>query len=180
MQNIFSRRDFLKMSSLGLAGFALPGSMFNNSIFQNNKDLMMYIGTYTNGKSEGIYLYKLNPTTGELTHAGTTKGVSNPSFLAIDPRRKFLFAVNEIGDFEGKKSGAVSSFAINQQNGELTLLNQQSTMGTSPCYVTVDKNGKNVLIANYGGGNIAAYPIQADGKLAPASASIQHKGSGAD
>jgi 6-phosphogluconolactonase len=181
MQHIFSRRNFLKLSGLGITGFTMPGSLFNKSMFfQNNKDVMMYIGTYTDGKSEGIYLYKLNTVTGELTHAGTTKGVSNPSFLAIDPKRKFLFAVNEISEFEGKKSGAVSAFAINQQNGELTFLNQQPTMGTAPCYVTVDKNGKNIMIANFGGGNIAAYPVQSDGKLGPPSDSVQHKGSGAD
>lgn len=158
---------------------ALNLSPFSTQSFQTNKNYMMYVGTYTNGKSEGIYLYRLDPVTGALTHVHTTKGVTNPSFLAIDPSRRYLFAVNEITEFEGKPGGSISSFAIDQTSGSLTFINRQPTLGGAPCYVTVDKRGKSVLVANYVGGNIAAFQLESDGKLGPAT-SFQHQGSGPD
>jgi 6-phosphogluconolactonase len=157
----------------------LPDVFNFNKIMQNKNGYMMYVGTYTSGKSEGIYLYKLDPQTGALTHINTTKGIENPSFLAIDPKRKFLFSVSEVGDFEGKKSGAISSFAIDQKTGGLTFLNRQATLGEAPCYVTVDKTGKSVLAANYSGGNVSIFSVGTDGKLSPGT-TFQHKGSGPD
>ena len=137
---------------------------------------MVYVGTYTNGKSEGIYLYSLDASTGELTLVNTTKVTNNPSFLALDPQRKFLYAVNEVGEFAGKKGGGVSAFSINPKTGNLTLINQQSSLGGAPCFITVDKQGKNVLVANYSGGNVAVFPIAANGGLGEASHMEQHTG----
>lgn len=139
--------------------------------------LRFYVGTYTRGESEGIYLCEMDSETGALTRKGVTRDVVNPSFVAIHPNRKYLYAVNEIGDFQGEKSGAVSAFAIDGDTGELTLLNQQSSRGGAPCHLVVDAAGKNVLVANYTGGSIACLPIAADGRLRAASSAIQHMGS---
>jgi len=142
--------------------------------------LLVYVGTYTGGKSQGIYRFHLDLASGRLTPAGVTAGVSNPSFLAIHPNRRYLYAVNEIGELGGAKTGGVTAFSINPQSGDLTLLNQQPSQGGGPCYVVVDRRGKNVLVANYGGGSVAVLPIQEGGRLGPSTAAIQHMGSSAN
>jgi 6-phosphogluconolactonase len=139
--------------------------------------LMVYIGTYTAAKSKGIYIFRMDPTTGDLTAVGVSPEVANPSFVTIHPNRHYLYAVNEISDYEGKKSGAVSAFSIDPATGMLTLLNQQSSQGDGPCHLTVDHSGKNVLVANYGSGSVASLPIQEDGKLGAATSTDQHEGS---
>ncbi len=146
--------------------------------FQVTKHFMIYIGTYTSGKSEGIYVYKLNADTGDLTRLSTAKGIQNPSFLTLDPQKRFLFAVNEVTDFEGKPSGSISAFAVDQKTGALTFLNKQPSLGGAPCYVSVDKNSKFALVANYVGGNASVFPIEANGQLKPASDMVQHTGHG--
>ena len=114
---------------------------------------------------------------GSLTNLKLAAESVNPSFLAIHPNHRFLYAVNEVSDFQGKQNnGGVSAFAINQQTGTLTLLNQRSTQGASPCHLVVDAAGKNVLVANYHGGSIVAYSIQKDGSLSKATTFIQHTG----
>src|SRR5258706_16080820 len=140
-------------------------------------ELLLYVGTYTTGKSEGIYLYRLNLASGELKHVATTSGVVNPSFLTLAPSRRYLYAVNEVGDFAGKKSGAVSAFAVDQRTGALRLLNQQASLGADPCYVDVDAGGRFVLIANYTGGNVTVFPVERDGSLGPATDMKQGRGS---
>jgi 6-phosphogluconolactonase len=139
--------------------------------------LMVYVGTYTSsGKSKGIYLFEMNLATGALTPKGLSAETVNPSFLAVHPSCRFLYSVGEISDFAGKKSGAVNAFAIDPRTGHLTLLNQQMSHGMGPCHLVVDSAGKHVLVANYGGGSVAALPIQADGKLGEATSTIQHTG----
>jgi 6-phosphogluconolactonase len=101
----------------------------------------------------------------------------DPSFLAVHPSGKYLYAVNEIDHFGAQKSGAVSAFSIDTRTGKLTLINQAATQGAGPCHVSMDKTGKNVLVANYDGGNVAVFPVREDGSLAPASAVVQHSGS---
>ncbi len=132
---------------------------------------------YTTGKSEGIYLYRLNLASGEMKHVATTKGVTNPSFLTLTTNRRYLYAVNEVEDFAGRKSGAVSAFAVDQRTGDLRLLNQQASLGANPCYVDVDASGRFVLIANYTGGNVTVFPIQRDGSLGEATDMKQYQGS---
>ena len=144
------------------------------------KALWAYFGTYTSGKSKGIYCYKLDLATGKLTEAGVTEGIKNPSFLAIHPTGKFLYSVSEVNDAEGKPGGAVSSFALDRQTGKLTPLNHQSSEGAGPCHVSVDKTGRCAMVANYGSGSIASLPIKADGSLEKAASAIQHEGMGAD
>ena len=103
-------------------------------------DLIVYVGTYTRGtESEGIYRCKLNMATGELQKLGVTKDIDNPSFLEIHPSGKFLYCVNEVGDFQGASSGAISAFAISPENGSLRFLNQTATGGADPCHLVIDK-----------------------------------------
>ena len=136
----------------------------------------MYVGSYTSGESRGIYLYRFSLSSGELVLLGVTEAV-DPSFLALSPNRRFLYAVNELEEFSGKKSGALSAFSVNQQTGELTFLNQQPSLGGAPCYVTVDKTGRFVLVANYFGGNVAVVPVLHDGSLGEATDMKQGAGS---
>jgi 6-phosphogluconolactonase len=140
----------------------------------------MYVGTYTGHGSKGIQRYQMDLATGALTATGETP-LENPSFLALDPTGKFLYAVSEVGSFAGKKAGAASAFAIDRTSGDLKQLGQsQSSGGDYPCHLTVDPSGKALLVANYGGGSLCLMPIAADGSLQPMSAFIQHQGSSVD
>jgi 6-phosphogluconolactonase len=136
-----------------------------------------YVGTYTDDRREGIFIFKLDPASGKLAPVGAATGLPSPSFLAIHPSKRYLYAVNEVGDFGGKSAGAVSAFAIDAKTGALKPINQQSSVGTGPAHIIVDATGKFALVANYGGGSVALLPIKADGSLAPASDFVQHSGS---
>lgn len=140
----------------------------------------VYFGTYTGKVSKGIYRSELDLSTGKLSPPVLAGEATSPSFLAIAPNEKFLYSVGEISDFGGKPAGAVNAFAIDAATGNLKLLNQQSSVGAGPCHVVVDREGKNVLVANYGGGSAAVLPIQADGKIGEASSFVQHKGTSVD
>ena len=172
-----TRREFLMISGIGTLGVFASGFTGAVSPRVPPSDMFFYIGTYTSGKSEGIYLYRLNAGTGELTHVSTTKGVVDPSYLALDHRGRFLFAVNEVTDFRGKKSGAISAFAINQRTGELRFLNQSASAGGAPCYLSVNRQGKFVLVANYVGGNVSVLPVRPQGTLGEVVDLEQHNGS---
>jgi 6-phosphogluconolactonase len=142
--------------------------------------MWVFIGTYSGAKSKGIYRFEFDTTTGALTGPELAAETKNPSFLAIHPSRKFLYAVGELDNVSGKKGGGVSAFALDTKTGELKPLNQESSVGAGPCHIVVDRTGKNALVANYGGGSVAVLPIGSDGKLGEASAFVQHKGKGAD
>jgi 6-phosphogluconolactonase len=160
-------------ASIGAGGAnPAPGTKSN----AKGKKVMVYVGTYTGGKSKGIYYCELDTETGKLSEPRLAAEIVNPSFLAIHPNGKFLYAVNEVGEFNGKKAGSVTAYSIDAKTGDLTQLNQQSSVGTGPCHITTDKDGKHVFVANYGGGSVAALPVQADGKLGEATAFIQHDG----
>src|SRR5271163_2988398 len=149
----------------------------------SHKNYFVYVGTYTaeaGSASKGIYAYRFDSDTGELTSIGVAAETTNPSFLAVHPNHRFLYAVNETGNYQGQKSGAVSAFSIDRATGKLTLLNQVASKGADPCYITVDKTGKYVLVANYTGGSVAVFPVLEDGRLGEASAFIQHTGHSAD
>jgi len=152
---------------------------------------LVYVGTYTDpilfgsgdvfqGKGEGIYIFELNEKTGALQLRHTTTGVTNPSYLTLHPRKGFLYAVNELKSFEGKPSGTVSAFAVDQRSGRLQFLNKKPTQGTDPCHVAVDQGGRTAFVANFMSGSVCALPIQTDGSLGDVSAFIQHKGSSVD
>lgn len=143
-------------------------------------DYYVYIGTYTGPKSQGIYVYKLSTATGKLTPLGLAGAAESPSFLAVDPSHRYLYAVDEISNYEGKKTGGVSAFAIDRATGKLRLLNSVPSGNPGPCHVTVDHTGKFVFVANYEVGSVAAFPILADGRLGSATASLPHTGHSVD
>lgn len=138
--------------------------------------MYVYFGTYTGEKSQGIYRSRLDMATGALSAPELAATVTSPSFLAVHPSKRFLYAVNEMGKFGDKPTGAVSGFAIDAKSGGLTLLNQESSGGNGPAHLTVDRAGKAVLVANYGGGSVASLPIASDGRLQPAVSVIAHQG----
>src|SRR5262249_36417623 len=135
---------------------------------------VMYVGTYTGPSSKGIYGYQFDASTGKATELGLVAETENPSFLAIDPSQSFLYSVNEISNFQNQKAGAISSFRIDPKAGKLNFVNQVSSAGAGPCFIALDRSSKYILAANYEGGNIAAFPILPNGRLGPASSSIQH------
>jgi 6-phosphogluconolactonase len=142
---------------------------------------LVYVGTYTTKQeSKGIYAYNFNPATGEFTSIGLAAETTDPSFVAVHPDGKHLYAVNEVGDYNGEKSGAISSFEIDRKSGKLKFLNQVSTHGAGPCYLSFDKTGRFVLVANYDGGSVATIEIEPDGSLSIARGFVQHSGSGLD
>ncbi len=146
-----------------------------------NKPYLVFVGTYTNKTaSKGIYAYRFDPGIGKLTSLGLAAETEDPSFLAVHPSGKYLYAVTEIDHFGAQKGGAVSAFSIDPRNGKLTLLNQVATQGAGPCHISLDKSGKYVLVANYDGGSIAVFPIGEDGSPASAAAFVQHSGSSVD
>jgi 6-phosphogluconolactonase len=140
-----------------------------------------YVGTYTSKTtSKGIYAYRFNAENGQLSPIGVAAESVDPSFLAVHPNGKYLYAVNEIGNFNGGTGGAVSAFAIDAKTGALKFLNQVPTRGAGPCHLSLDKTGNYVLVANYDGGSIASFPVHDDGTLGTASGFVQHSGSGPD
>lgn len=136
----------------------------------------VYFGTYTGGKSRGIYASRLDVASGQLTPPALVAETRSPSFLAFNPAGTHLYAVGELDDFGGKKEGAVGAWTVDPATGGLKALNQQSSGGAHPCHLTVDRTGRWVLVANYSGGNVAVLPIQPDGSLGAATCVIQHFG----
>ena len=133
--------------------------------------MRVYLGTYTRGASRGIYVLEFDPSSGTWTSVPALAGqAENPSFLARHPSGRFLYAVNEVADFKGVRTGAVSAFAVEPATGRLTLVNQQPSEGANPCHITIDAASRNALVANYTSGTVAVLPIARDGGLNPASA----------
>ncbi len=154
-------------------------------------ELLVYVGTYTEsirfgsgkivqGKGEGIYVFRMDQSSGAMEPVGKATGVANPSYLAFDPTQHFLYAVNELKTYEGQPSGTISAFAVDPRTGRLEFLNKRLTGGTDPCHVLVDKNRKCVLVANFMSGSVCVLPVLADGSLGEASHFIQHQGSSID
>ncbi len=134
-------------------------------------DWITYIGTYTRQDSKGIYAYRFQPATGKLTPLGLAAETSNPSFLAVAPNQRFLYAANE------NSPGTISAFAVQPGTGRLKLLNAVSSRGAGPCHVAFDKTGKWLFAANYSSGSVAVFPVHEDGTLGEASGFVQHSGS---
>ena len=174
-----SRRDFLAASAAGLVALARGPESLASHEQSKPDDELLYVGTYTEGtKSDGIYLVHMDPRSGKLRRVGSVIAGANPSFIAIHPNGRVLYAVNEVDKYNGEASGAVSAFGIASESGELTRRNEQPSEGAAPCYVSVDRSGRVVLVANYNGGSVALLPIEADGSLAPAAQVEKHTGRG--
>jgi 6-phosphogluconolactonase len=140
---------------------------------------LLFAGTGTTTGSKGIYAYRFDEATGELTPLGLAAEAPSPSFLALSPDGKFLFAVNEVDTFHGEKTGAVSGYVIDKAAGRLTLINTVASGGAGPCHLSTDKTGRVLLVANYSGGSAASFAIAADGKLSPAVSEFHYESPGA-
>lgn len=137
---------------------------------QPESRLLLYAGTYTKAGAPGIYRYRLDPATGELAYLENVAAGANPSFLAFHPNGQVLYAVNELD------AGLVSAFALDARSGQLALLNRQSSHGSAPCHLTTDRQGKFLLVANYGSGSLSVYRLEADGRIGETVQTVQHQG----
>ncbi|MCW3114784.1 MAG: lactonase family protein [Segetibacter sp.] len=153
--------------------FLLAASVFL-SFCCSAQNYYLLIGTYTQKGSKGIYVYRFNTTTGKAEWVSNTDSSLNPSFLAIAPDRKHVYAVNETG---GKNPGMVSSYDFDKTTGKLSFINQQPTGGDAPCHLAITKDNKWITVANYTGGSLSAFAVNKDGSLNPYSQLIQHEGS---
>jgi 6-phosphogluconolactonase len=167
----FSRLFWLGLSA-GLLLFTTP-----RAVAAGSGPRWVYFGTYTTGKSQGIYVSRFDAATGKLSPPELAAETKNPSFLALHPTHRFLYAVGETTDSDRKRIGAVNAFSLDPKTGKLVFLNQQPSGGVGPCHLAVDRAGKCVLAANYGSGSIIALPLQADGRLGGPGVVMQHQGS---
>ena len=174
-----SRRDFLAAAAVGLVACARGAPSLGRREESQTDEALLYVGTYTEGtKSEGVYTLRMDRRSGALRRVGSVDAGANPSFLAIHPNGRVLYAANEVETHNGKPTGVVSAFAIASETGALTRLNEQPSEGGAPCFVSVDRSGRVVLVANYAAGSVALLPIKTDGALAPATKVVRHTGSG--
>ena len=158
------------------------GLMFQLSPPVQAESVTLYIGTYTRGDSQGIYKATFDTETGELSDADLAVKTDEPSFLAIHPNGKYLYCVNESDDRRGldkRPSGGITAFSI-QDDGTLKFINERASHGAAPCYLVTDKAGKNLYVANYTGGNVAAFAIENNGSLSQIKQVMRHQGSGKD
>lgn len=144
-------------------------SLFGHAAAQGQELYRVYLGTYTDAGSQGIYQCEFNAQDGSISQVKLAGKTNSPTFLAFHPNGKFIYAANE-------SDAKVSAFAIDAKSGELTFLNSQPTQGDAPCHLEVDRTGKHVLVANYTGGSCISFPLEADGSLGSTSSFQQHKG----
>jgi 6-phosphogluconolactonase len=147
-------------------------------------DTFVYVGTYTRPaaylretKGKGLYIFRLNPDTGELSPAGEAPGIDNPSYLNVDPAKRHVYAISEVWEWP---EGLVRAYAIDPASGGLTYLNQVSSFGWLACYIMVDATNRFAVVSNYMGGNAGLFPIRADGRIGEAVQMVQHTGAGRD
>ena len=167
MQRAISRRSFLAAT----AAFGVSHGLRATAQRRQGR-VLAYVGTYTGahgavGHGEGIVQFEMDPHTGELSRCAPAVKTPNPSWLALHPSKKYLYAVNEVDSFDGG-NGSVSAFAIDGATGALRRLNTVNSRGAMPAYCSVDATGKFVFVANYGTGSIAVLPIMANGSLGSA------------
>jgi 6-phosphogluconolactonase len=161
-----------------VAGEERPGAV-GDLLAEGAGTMRVYVGTYSGGGSRGIYLLEFDRSSGRWVSDPTLAGPSeNPSFLALHPNGRFLYAVNELRTFQDKPTGAVSAFAVDAATGRLALLNQQPSEGLDPCHLVADAAGRNLLVANYTSGTVAVFPLSDDGRLGRASTVRRVAGSG--
>ena len=133
----------------------------------------LFVGTYTSGKSKGIYVYNFDASTANANYISVAEA-KNPSYLAIAPGGNFVYSVDE----NSGQQGDVSAFSFNKTNGQLQFINKQQSGGEDPCFISVNNTRKWAIVANYTGGNLSALPIKTDGSLSPVAELIQHTGTG--
>jgi 6-phosphogluconolactonase len=141
---------------------------------------LLLVGTQTSATSKGIYAYAFDAATGNLKQIGLAAEADNPTFLALSPKGDLLFVANEVDHYEGKNSGAVSSYSLDKKGAKLNKINEVPTLGGGTCHVSVDHTGRSVFAANYGGGSAASFSVSIDGHLSPAVSFEQFTGHGPD
>jgi len=134
----------------------------------------LFVGTYTDSGSKGIYVYNFDAATGRATWVSNTDGVINPSFLTISHNQQYVYSVTESAR---NSPGSVSAFSFDKKTGQLHFINKQTSGGANPCYVSIHKNDRWVTVANYTGGSVSVYPVHKDGSVQPLAQNIQHSGS---
>ena len=156
---------------------ALAASLvFVAAVACSAKSYIMYVGTYTTNGSKGIYAYRYDDVSGKLQPMGLAAETENPSFLVADASDEHLYAVNEIENYQGASSGGVTAFIIDHATGKLKELDEIASRGADPCFVSFDRSGKYLLVANYTGGNVAVFPVSTDGKVGEASSVLNDEG----
>jgi 6-phosphogluconolactonase len=173
MRKEVMKRALLSMFAVPLLMLLLP------TAGQPGGKYLVYIGTYTDkaSASRGIYAYRYDSASGQFVSLGLATEAKNPSFLAVHSNGGFVYAVNEVGDYQGQRSGGVSAFRVDRDSGRLTFLNGVASRGADPCYISFDKTGHYALVANYTGGSVATFPVSENGRLGQASAFVQETGS---
>jgi 6-phosphogluconolactonase len=174
--NQITRREFIfgsaAMSVVGRRGFALAK--------EHSGARLLLVGTQTAATSKGIYAYSFAAATGELRSLGLAAAADNPTFLALAPNGRTVIVANELDAYEGKSSGAVSSYTLDRAKARLTKVNEVASLGGGTCHVAVDHSGRAAFAANYGGGSAASFSVGADGRLSPAVSFFQYSGEGPD
>ena len=175
-----SRRKFIQGASALAIAYSPVSRALNSQGRPGKGKVLAYVGTDSgaidgsaNGK--GIYLFQMDSTSGQLSIVKLAAEARNPSWLCLDPSQRYLYTVNEVGNFEGK-SGSVSAYAVDKSNGDLRLLNRVSSQGSGPAYLSLDASGKYVFVANYGGGSMAVFPVSSDGSLGAPSYTHRDEG----
>jgi 6-phosphogluconolactonase len=182
MPSEISRRHALTAGALGVASLVLPVAA--GQAAGGSGPMFVYVGSYTKdppgGGSNnpiGLSVFRFDPATGALSPVQQVKS-ANPSFVALDPSRRFLYVTNEIDDYEGRKSGSAEAYAIDPGTGMIRLLNRQSLNSPIPAHLAVDPMGHNLVVGNYIGGDFVVLPIGVDGLLGPVSGEVKDTGSG--
>lgn len=177
MTDPISRRTFVKAAAFSsLAAGAWWAEAKKAAPVQDSR--LMFAGTQTGPSSKGIYAFQWDPASGALKELGLAVESNNPTFLALSPDGRHLYAANEIGDYEGEKTGSVSGFTVDRAGAKLTHINTVSSAGTGPCHVAVDQSGRALFCANYSGGSAASFHIDETGKLSPAVSQFHYEGHG--
>ncbi|CAN5816604.1 6-phosphogluconolactonase [soil metagenome] len=174
-----SRRDFVAATAFGAVGLLRGRAALAEQPRPQAEDALLYVGTYTEaGRTDGIYLLRMDSLSGALRQVEAVDVGANPSFLTIHPNGRTLYSVNEVTETEGRPTGAVRAFAIDAESGALAWLDEQPSEGAAPCYVSTDRKGRFALVANYVSGTVATLPIDETGALNHASQVVQHVGKG--
>ena len=152
----------------------------------DHNEMLLYVGTYgdeehgVNDPPCTIYHFRMDRDTGALTPAGSTVGVVNPFYLKIDRQGRRVYVASVADETDGEAGGAVVAFSIDAESSALSFLNRQPSGGALPCYLTLDRTGRHLFVANYTSGSVASLPIDGDGQLGPPTDILQHKGSSID
>ncbi len=176
-ENMLNRREFVQAAAMA----PLAGPELWSRRAEEEKRRLLLIGTQTEtGSSKGIYAAHWDPATGEIQNVGLAAESDNPTFLALSPDAKYLYAANEIAKFEGRESGAVSAFEVDAAAGRLKAINQVPSLGTGTCFVSVDHIGRAAFCANYTGGSATSFYLNSNGQISAPVSHFQYEGHGPD